>query len=106
MKVDKTQLVVRFIEIGIQFDRATVRLNRLRMREALVGSPQHQTAGKVTLRQIGVYRERFIHSDFSILIRLLPLRTRRNITCFDRVGAGQLGIGRAKVWVSSYGLLE
>ena len=60
----------------------------------------------MTLRQIGVDGESFIHSDFSILIRFFPLRTGRNITCFDSVGAGQLGKGRAKVWVSSYGLLE
>src|ERR1017187_5309357 len=95
-----------FIETGIQFDRATLRLNRLRVREPLVGSPQHQSTGKMALRQIGVDGERFIHRDLSILIRLLSLRIGRHITCFDGVGAGELGIGSGEVWVSSYGLLE
>src|SRR5271166_36928 len=95
-----------FIETGIQFDRATVRLNRLHVREALVRSPQHQTTGKMALRQIGVDGEGFIHRHLSILVRLLPLRIGRYITCFDGVGAGELGIGSGEVWVSSYGLLE
>ncbi len=54
VKVDESQLVMGFIEIRIQFHRAFVRLHRLFVREALVGRPQDQTAGKITLRQIGV----------------------------------------------------
>jgi len=62
----------------------------IRSRDGTIESPAREGSacrasttsdrGQMTLRQIGVYRERFIHSDFSILIRTSSYPHRRQLT--------------------------
>ena len=107
MKVDHAQLVVRLVEIRIQFQRTPVRLNNRFVRKAVGVCPKNHTASKMALGEIRIQRKSFLDRDCGILVQLFLFHVRsRKVERFNVVGARQCGPSESKLRIDGYHLFQ